>query len=160
MISPFVPHSWPLPLLFANDTTLLASGSNLPELIDYVNDELVEFFKLQFMQQYVRGPSRFPSTTSGLLIRAHRAQATTMVLRNDAEFFIPTSRHAQCSLLSYHSFPCSWGYFDQPNPTISILRNKKEFNTELKTYFIKKLSSAFLCNRLFCPSCSSTKTQN
>jgi hypothetical protein len=121
---------------------------------------LVEFFKLQFMQQYVRGPSRFPSTTSGLPIRAHRAQATPMVLRNDAEFFIPTSRHAQCSLLPYHSFPCSWGYFDQPNPTISILRNKKEFNTELKTYFIKKLSSAFLCNRLFCPSCSSTKTQN
>jgi hypothetical protein len=72
-----------------------------------------------------------------------------MVLRNDTEFFIPTSRHAQCSLLPYHIFPRSWRYFDQPNPTISILRNKKEFNTELKTYFIKKLSSAFLCNRLF-----------
>jgi hypothetical protein len=26
-------------LLFADDTTLLASGSNLPDLIDYVNDE-------------------------------------------------------------------------------------------------------------------------
>ncbi len=29
-----------LALLFADDTTLLASGSNLPELINYVNDEL------------------------------------------------------------------------------------------------------------------------
>jgi hypothetical protein len=57
-----------------------------------------------------------------------------MVLRNDAEIFIPTSRLAQCSLLPYYSFPRFWRYFDQLNPAISILRNKKEFNTELKTY--------------------------
>jgi hypothetical protein len=121
---------------------------------------LVEFFKLQFMQQYVRG--LLPVSFNNLWItnEAHRAQATPMVLRNDAEFFIPSSRLAQCSLLPYYSFPRSWRDFDQLNPAISILRNKNEFNTELKTYFIKKLSSAFVCNRLFCPSCSSTKTIN
>ncbi len=81
-------------------------------------------------------------------------------IRNDAEFFIPSSRLAQCSLLPYFSFPRSWRDFDQLNPAISILRNKNEFNTELKTYFIKILSSAFFCNRLFCPSCSSTTTIN
>ena len=121
---------------------------------------LVEFFKLQFMQQYVRG--LLPVSFNNLWItnEAHRAQATPMVLRNDAEFFIPSSRLAQCSLLPYYSFPRSWRDFDQLNPAISILRNKNEFNTELKTYFIKKLSSALVCNRLFCPSCSSTKTIN
>jgi hypothetical protein len=60
-----------------------------------------------------------------------------MVLRNDAEFFIPTSRLAQCSLLPYYSFPRSWRDFDQLNPAISILRNKKEFNTELKPTSLK-----------------------
>jgi hypothetical protein len=43
------------------------------------------------------------------------AQATPMVLRNDAEFFIPTSRLALCSLLPFYSFPRSWRDFDQLN---------------------------------------------
>ncbi len=33
-----------LALLFADDTTLLASGPNLPDLIQLVNDELVAVF--------------------------------------------------------------------------------------------------------------------
>ena len=98
---------------------------------------LVEFFKLQFMQQYVRG--LLPVSFNNLWItnEAHRAQATPMVLRNDAEFFIPSSRLAQCSLLPYYSFPRSWRDFDQLNPAISILRNKNEFNTELKHTSLK-----------------------
>jgi hypothetical protein len=85
----------------------------------------------------------------------HRAQATPMVLRNDAEFYIPVSRLTQCSLLPYYSLPRIWLTFDQLNPGISILRDKKEFNKELKTYFINKLSSTIKCNRLLCASCSS-----
>jgi hypothetical protein len=38
-----------LALLFADDTTLLASGPNLPDLIQFVNDELFKiatYFRL------------------------------------------------------------------------------------------------------------------
>jgi hypothetical protein len=60
---------------------------------------LIEFFKIQFMQQYVRG--HLPLSFNNLWItrEAHRAQATPMVLRNDAEFFVPFSRLTQTSLL-------------------------------------------------------------
>ena len=78
-----------------------------------------------------------------------------MVLRNDAEFYIPVSRLTQCFLLPYYSLPRIWLEFDQLNPGISVLGDKKEFNKELKTYFINKLSSTIKCNLLLCASCSS-----
>jgi hypothetical protein len=105
------------------------------------------------MQQYARGLLLVSFNNLWITNEAHRAQATPMVLHYEAKFFIPTSRLAQCSLLPYYSFSRSWRDIDQLNPAISILRNRKEFNTALKTYFIKKLRSALVCNRLFCPSC-------
>ena len=121
---------------------------------------LIDFFKIQFMQQYVRG--HLPASFNNLWItnEAHRAQATPMVLRNDAEFFIPHSRLTKASLLPYYSFPRIWRDFDLLHPSISILRNKKEFNTDLKHYFIKKLSAVPNCKRLLCPSCSPIIAQN
>ncbi len=91
---------------------------------------------------------------------AHRAQSTPLVLRNDAEFYMPVSRLTQCSLLPYSSLPRIWSEFDQLNPAISILRDKKDFNRELKTHFINKLSSTVKCNRLLCPSCFSFVANN
>jgi hypothetical protein len=57
------------------------------------------------MQQYVRG--HLPLSFNNLCItrEAHRAQATPMVLHNDAEFFVPFSRLTQTSLLPNYCFP-------------------------------------------------------
>jgi hypothetical protein len=79
---------------------------------------------------------------------AHRVLATPMVLRNDAEFYIPVSRLTQCSFLPYYSLPHIWSEFDQLNLAIPLLRDKKEFNKELKIYFTNKLSSTIKCNCL------------
>ena len=116
---------------------------------------LISYFKIQFMQQYKWG--LLPASFNNIWVtkEAPRAQATPMVLRNDAEFYIPVSRFTQCSLLPYYSLPRIWLKFDQLNPAISILRDKIEFNKELKIYFTNKLSSTIKCNRLLCPSCSS-----
>jgi hypothetical protein len=59
-----------------------------------------------------------------------------MVLRNDAEFFVPFSRLTQTSLLPNYCFPRIWKEFDQ-NPSLAFLRDKNEFKTELKKYFVK-----------------------
>jgi hypothetical protein len=115
---------------------------------------LISYFKIQFMQQYKRG--LLPASFNNILVtkEAHHAQPRQwfyVMTQN----FIPASRLTQCSFLPYYSLPRIWSEFDQLNPAISILRDKKEFNKELKIYFINKLSSTIKCNRLLCPSCSS-----
>jgi hypothetical protein len=114
---------------------------------------LISYFKIQFMQQYKWGLLPVSFNNIWVTREAHRAQSTPMVLRNDADFYIPVSRLTQCSLLPYYSLPRIWSEFDQLNPAISILRDKKDFNKELKIHFINKLSSTVKCNRLLCPSC-------
>jgi hypothetical protein len=113
---------------------------------------LISYFKIQFLQQYKRG--LLPASFNNIWVtkEAHCAQARPMVLHNDEDFYIPVSRLTQCSFLPYYSLPCIWSECDQLNPTIPILRDKKEFNKELKIYFTNKLSSTIKCNRLLCPS--------
>jgi hypothetical protein len=111
---------------------------------------LISYFKIQFMQQYKWG--LLPASFNNIWVtkEAHRVQATPMVLCNDADFYIPVSRLTQCSLLPYYSLPRIWLEFDQINPAISILRDKKEFNKELKIYFINTVgfpSGIFSPNR-------------
>ena len=112
------------------------------------------------MQQYKWGLLPVSFNNIWVTKEAHRAQSTPMVLRNDAEFYIPVSRLSQCSLLPYYSLPRIWSEFDQLNPAISILRDKTDFNRELKIHFITKLSSIVKCNRLICPSCFSFLANN
>ncbi len=121
---------------------------------------LISFFKIQFMQQYKWGLLPVSFNNIWVTREAHRAQSTPMVLRNDADFYIPASRLTQCSLLPYYSLPRIWSEFDQLHPAISILKDKTEFNRELKIHFINKLSSVVKCNRLLCPSCFSFLTNN
>ena len=39
-----------------------------------------------------------------------------------------------------------------PKDRIKFIRNKQEFNVELKNYFWQNLKETVACNRLFCPS--------
>ncbi len=112
---------------------------------------LIEFFQLQFMQQYVQGllPTLFDSVWTTNAVRR-----TNYLLRNDEEFYIPPARLALTEKHPYHSFPKAWSNFHEFN--IKIQRDKIVFNTMLKQYFLEKLSSNFVCNRLFCPSCLNT----
>jgi hypothetical protein len=45
--------------------------------------------------------------------------------------------------LPLHSFPANWENF--PDENIKFIRNKKEFNEKLKTYFFKQLSYKVTC---------------
>jgi hypothetical protein len=101
------------------------------------------------LNSYARG--HLPLSFNNLWItrEAHRAQATPMVLRNDAEFFIPFLRLTQTSLLPYYCFPRIWKEFDQLNLSLAFLRDKNEFNTELKKYLIQKTVSLTLCSNPF-----------
>jgi hypothetical protein len=116
----------------------------------------------KFPDDILTGTMKLPVSFNNIWVtrEAHRAQSTPMVLRNDADFYIPVSRLTQCSLLPYYSLPRIWSEFDQLNPAISILRDKKDFNKELKIHFINKLSSTVKCNRLLCPSCFSFPANN
>jgi hypothetical protein len=63
------------------------------------------YFKIQFMQQYKWG--LLPASFNNIWVtkEGHCTQSTPMVLRNDAEFYIPVSRLTQCSLLPYYVYP-------------------------------------------------------
>ncbi len=66
---------------------------------------LISYFKIQFMQQYKWGLLPVFFNNIWVTREAHRAQSTPMVLRNDADFYIPVLRLNQCSLLLYYSLP-------------------------------------------------------
>ena len=112
---------------------------------------LTEYFKLQFMQNYVQGflPSSFNNmwTTN----RERRENEAQVMLRNDDEINIPFARTKLICLQPLILLPKLWTEF--PDERIKFLRNKIEFNVELKKYFMDKLDINFQCKRLFCPAC-------
>ena len=112
---------------------------------------LIEFHKLQFMQNYSQGflPISFNSVWT---TNAERAATTRpYLLRNDSELYLPAARLALTSKHPYHSFPKAWSEFHEYD--IKIQRDKKVFNTMLKNHFLNQLESNFKCNRLLCPHC-------
>ena len=115
----------------------------LPNLIDY--------FKLQFMQRYVQGllPSSFFETWT---TNASRNTIRNYILRNSEDLYVPPARLAFTERHPLHLFPRLWTAFDDND--IKIIRDKNEFNAKLKLYFINKLSDTISCNRIFCPRCS------
>jgi hypothetical protein len=74
-----------------------------------------------------------------------------LALRNSENLHVPFARLHSSSIQPYIKLPRMWAQFE--NEHIKILRNKLEFNGELKKYFLGKLSSRITCNRLLCPSC-------
>jgi hypothetical protein len=113
---------------------------------------LCEFFRLQFMQRFIQG--LLPSSFNNIWVTnsAYRSSLTSMALRNSDDFYIPFARLTQTSNHPYFLFPRLWDNFKEEN--IKILREKIEFNRELKHFLVSKLSAVVDCQRLFCPSCS------
>ena len=103
------------------------------------------------MQRFVQGflPDSFADTWIKNRIR-HEGQAE-IELRNDDNFFIPFARTNLIAKQPLISFPRIWETF--PDERIKFLRNKIEFNKELKQHFLNNLSNQVICNRLFCPAC-------
>ena len=113
---------------------------------------LIEYFKIQFMQRFVQGflPSSFENVWETNQIR--RLDEDQVVLRNDGDFYVSFARTN--ALLSHPlvAFPRLWNEF--PDEDIKFIRNIPKFNLKLKTHFLNKLNENFVCQRLFCPSCS------
>ncbi len=113
--------------------------------------DLVHFFRLQFMQQYVQGflPNKFANTW---INRAnHHLQLHNYPLRNYDELYIPPARIALTQKHPFHLFPKLWADFKEYQ--IRILREKKDFNFKLKEFLLEKLVANYKCNRLLCPRC-------
>jgi len=115
--------------------------------------QLCEFFKLQFMHHFTQGflPEIFNETWITNRI-VHDGQSE-IELRNEDDFHIPFARTNLISIQPLIAFPKMWDSF--PEGRIKFIRNKLEFNKELKEHFLNNLNSIIVCNRLFCPSCIS-----
>ena len=119
------------------------------EILPFPN--LIEFFNLQFIQQFVQKflPEAFSSTWITNLIR--REGQSQISLRNDNDLYAPP---ANLSLTSNHplsTLPIIWDRF--ADERVKFIRNKPEFDKSLKTYFLNRLSKHITCNNPFCPSC-------
>ena len=112
---------------------------------------LIEFFKLQFMQNFSQGtlPISFNGVWCTNSERIENRQP--YILRNHEELYIPPARLASTKKHPYHTFPLAWANFD--NHAIKIQREKNIFNPMLKSFFLSKLSDNYKCDRLLCPSC-------
>ena len=113
--------------------------------------KLCEFFKIQFMQRFIQNflPSSFNNTWITNRIRRH--DQAEIELRNDDALYIPFARNNAISRFPLTSFPKIWEEF--PADNIKFIRNKLEFNSELKNHFLEQLNPTVVCTRLLCPSC-------
>ncbi len=80
-----------------------------------------------------------------------RADQAQIELRNNDLLFAPFARTATTARLPLTSFPRLWNEF--PDGGIKFIRNKLEFNSKLKKYFLNSLNQNVTCNRLLCPDC-------
>ena len=113
---------------------------------------LIEFFKLQFMQQYIRGHLPISFNDVWITLEARReAENVEYLLRNSENFYMPLSRLFTLDNHPYFAFPRIWQNFKEEQ--IKILRDKNQFNAKLKEFFLNKLNANFVCNRLLCPHC-------
>jgi retron-type reverse transcriptase len=117
--------------------------------------QLVQYFKLQFMQQYKHGllPKSFSGEWVSLGDRQEDQEQGRMVLRNLNlnDFTVPFSRLASTDRFPLSSFPKAWNGLD--NVEIKLIRSKSDFNAKLKELLLGQLDSNFKCTRLLCPHC-------
>jgi len=119
--------------------------------------DLIEFFRLQFMQRFSFGmlPRSFVEIWTTNAARAQQ-NLHNYPLRNSDNLFIPPARLTSIEKHPFHILPKIWSDFNEPS--IKFIRNKAEFNQKLKTFLLKKIPSQPSCTRLFCPSCHLTNT--
>jgi Reverse transcriptase (RNA-dependent DNA polymerase) len=91
--------------------------------------KLVEYFQLQFMQQFTQKflPKALAHTWITNAIRRH--DQAQVELRDDDLLFIPRSRTNLTSKFPLSSFPKLWNEF--PDEDLKFIRDKNEFNFKL-----------------------------
>ena len=113
---------------------------------------LIDFFKIQFMQRFVQNFLPISFNEVWITNRIRRQDQDHVELRDDDRLHIPFMRTRNLDLHPLVSFPKIWEDF--PDENIKFVRNIPEFNFKLKSYFLSNLQSAVTCTRLFCPSCN------
>jgi hypothetical protein len=120
-------------------------------------DDLVTFFRIQFMQQFKQGllPKSFSGEWTQVMARFEDQDQVQvpMGLRNMNlnDFIIPFARLSQTERFPLSAFPRAWNNFN--NFEIKTIYSKVDFNTKLKQFFIDRLESVYTCCRLLCPHC-------
>jgi hypothetical protein len=112
---------------------------------------LTDFFKIQFMQHFVQ--KFLPETLLSMWVTnaIRRLDQAEVELRDDDLLHIPFARTSTTARFPLTSFPKLWESF--PDGEIKFLRNKIEFNSRLKNFYLSMLSNNIRCNRLLCPDC-------
>lgn len=121
-------------------------------------EKLIIFFNLQFMQHYKQGflPASFNNIW--LTNSERRNEDLRITLRNDQMLAIPYTRLQNSQKFPLIVLPKTWINFQ--NEDVKIIRNKKEFNSSLKTHLLSELSAVIICNRLLCPNCHLNNDEN
>jgi hypothetical protein len=123
----------------------------LQKILPFPN--LVEFFKLQFMQRFTQGYLPISFTDTWISNRIRREGQAQVELRDDDLLYIPQARTKSAEYQPLIAFPKIWAQF--PDEPIKFIRNKLEFNNKLKDFFLNNLKDQITCTRLFCPACHS-----
>ncbi len=85
---------------------------------------LIEFFKIQFMHQFINNHLPFSFVNTWTTNAARREEIDGPVLRNALEFLVPFSRLTSTDNHPLISFPRSWNEFD----SLEINPSKAQFN--------------------------------
>lgn len=117
---------------------------------------LIQYFKLQIMQQYINGflPTQFNNTWITNQARLNLVSNTghsRFLLRNSEDLYLPPCNLHSLGNQPLFSFPRIWSEFDKPE--LKMIRDKNEFNYKLKEHFTSTLNSNYTCGRLLCPHC-------
>ena len=118
--------------------------------------DLITFTKLQFMQRFSQQflPDSFNNTWVRNDIRA--IGENEIQLRNHADLQPNFSTYFTLDKFPLYNYPKIWQNFSDEQ--IKFIRNKNEFDTKLKSYFLNDLSSTVNCSRLLCPACLMGRT--
>jgi hypothetical protein len=118
---------------------------------------MIDFFSIQFMQRFVQRflPTSFDDTWITNAIR--REGQDHVCLRNDDNIYIPPARLSQTSNHPLTNLPRKWESIADVH-SVTILRDKKDFDKALKIHLLKKLKTHIKCENPFCPSCTNNTT--
>jgi hypothetical protein len=112
---------------------------------------LIEFFKLQFVYQFLNNHLPVSFVGTWITNAARRDDQDGPALRNALDLFVPFSRLTSTSKHPLIAFPKTWNEFNAIE--IKLASSKQIFNKALKTHLLGSLTDNPLCNRLLCPHC-------
>lgn len=114
---------------------------------------LVDFFKIQFMQQFSSGhlPKIFTNIWTTNAARQQYLNLHNYPLRNSDYLYIPPARLKLTERHPLHLFPRMWADFNLHE--VKHIRDKQEFNFKYKQILLNSLQDNYRCTRLLCPRC-------